>query len=570
MGRSAPSASRRLSRIGAASLVLVGCRSFESRLPPELVQAATAASEVDQSWHRGPPVALGETGPARFAAKLHDAFRPKHALELVRFIDGFYRAPANPYYDAVIDRVAYDLRDAGFDGSDPRLRLEFMQIKNAAPAWTPKSAALTLTFPGGASKVLHAFDSPEDVERVMLPIHAPSCDVEGGVALSLDELSEGMILVTDVSIKQVFQRAKARGAAAIVSASLEAFNVDPSGLARHLDALQFKKLGLECATLPVAQISPRSFQVIRESAAAHGSEGPRLRLVAEVEREERPLRTLVATIAGSKRPAEAVVLVSHVQEPGACDNASGVASLAESVHALVGLLKQGELEWPARSMVFLWGDEFRQSETWLAQTDKTTVAAFSSDMTGQAKTTGAIALLERNPDPGAITLLPPDEHTPWGAGEVDPTSLRPNGLAIVARCGLVDVGLIEGGWPSADHPWEGGSDHDVFISHGIPAVLLWHFTDFTYHTSLDRMEFVDCDEMRRTAVALLASGLAVADPRPEDLPRYVKSLEEERRVRFDAAKRAKNDEVLEQWRTWFVDAHAWLEALCEPTGVRKK
>ena len=543
----------------ATVLVLASCSAGPS-LPAELF---ASLEEPDQSWHRGPAVHVAESGPARFVGPLHASFDAERALELVRFVDGHYRAPANPAYDAVLDRLQAELRDAGFGGDDARLQLEVLASPEPIRAWTPRSAELALLVPGSEPRTLHRFSEPGDVDRVMLPIHAPSCDLSGPVVLQLDRIERGDVLVTEVPLGQVLDRAAARGAAGVVSASLGTYNVDPSGAERQLDAIQYRRLA-EPAPIPVMQISPRTFRVIeRACQALEGS--PRrveLRMRAEVEEEERPLRTLVATVVGSGRPEEAVVIGSHVHEPGACDNASGVAGLVESARGLAELLRSSTLPWPQRSVVFLWGDEYRQTEQWLDSGRRTTVAGFSSDMTGQSKDTGAIALLERNPDPGALAPLAPDQHTPWGAGEVDETALAPNGLAIVARCALVDVGLLEGGWPSADHPWEGGSDHDVLIERGIPAVLFWHFTDFTYHTSLDRLPFVDPAEMRRTGVALLASALAVADPRPTDLDRYLRSLQIEERVRVAAAEEAAVEGLAESWRAWCLGAREWLRNLC--------
>jgi aminopeptidase YwaD len=275
----------------------------------------------------------------------------------------------------------------------------------------------------------------------------------------------------------------------------------------------------------------------------------------------------MAVVRGEKRPGEAVAMVSHVQEPGACDNATGVAGLLEGARSLVEALRAEKLSWPERTLVFLWGDEFRQSESWLDSTDMRPVAGISSDMTGQSKAaTGAIALLERNVDPGALRWLEPDHHTAWGAGQVELSDIVPNGLAVIARCAMADVSMLEGAtWTTAEHPWEGGSDHDEFIERGIPAILFWHFEDFTYHTSLDRLPFVDPSEIRRTGVALLATALAVASIAPADVDRYVASLERERLLRVGAASKVGDEELIRLWEDWCRNARGWLRNLC--TGV---
>jgi hypothetical protein len=308
-------------------------------------------------------------------------------------------------------------------------------------------------------------------------------------------------------------------------------------------------------------ISPRTYEAI-ESAVLADPQAV-LRFDAQVELSERPLRTLVAIVRGKDRPEEAFVVASHVQECGANDNGTGVVGLAESARLLARLLREGGLERPSRSLVFLWGDEFRQTASWIEATDLRPVGGLSSDMTGASREeTGAICLLERMPDPGALRALSPDAHTPWGQAEVDPDSLRPNGLAVIARCALADVAALEQGWETGEHPYEGGSDHDILIARQLPGALIWHFTDFTYHTSLDRLNMVDQREMRRTAAAILATALSVADPRPADLDRYLRTLNKEQTVRVNAAQQAGDELLATRWREWCDAARQWLRVEC--------
>ena len=516
----------------------------------------------DQSWHQGPEVDLDGQGPARYVPDLLRHFDAERAMETVRLVDGYYRAPGNDGYNVVLDHLRARLQVAGFDGSDARLELQEIRTPLTEPAWTPLAGLVSLRDSSGAQVVLHRFDKPGEHDRTMLPVGAPSCDVSGPLCFSLEDLRPGDILITKASLGQVGGRAKQRGAVAVLSSSLMPFNVDPTGAERHMNALQYTSIPPNLG-LPAAQISPMSHLRL-ESAGA----GATVRLLARTRSEKgATLRTLVATIYGtdygSGEVDECVASAAHVQEPGANDNASGVGGLLEGAVALVGALKAEAIEWPRRSLVLVWGDEYGQTETWIADTKFKPVAGISSDMVGNsAVATGARALLERGPDPGALLPLLPDEHTPWGAGTVEASDLNPNGLAVIARCALVDVGLAEGEWASADHPWEGGSDHDVFIDLGIPAVLFWHFTDFAYHTSLDRIDMVDPSEIKRTEVAVLATMLAIADPRPTDLRRYVTSNELERRLRVDAAMAAGEADHAEAWNQWCKGAAAWLRAEC--------
>ena len=497
-----------------------------------------------------------EAGPARFVPPLLEAYDRAAAMETLQSVDGHHREPANEGYDHAVDLVLAGLRDAGY-GAEEGFELRVDERPLGQLAWTPRSGALTLHAPGAAPETLHAFDEPGGRDRCMLPTHAPSADVRGPVAFTPEDLVPGGVLVTEESVGSAVRTAREHGAAAVVSSGLFDFSIDPTGADRHLDAIRYSRVraGTE---LPAAVISAKALSRIRAAAPCE------LSLQAEVTLAERPLRTVVATVVGSERPQEVVVIVAHVQEPGANDNATGVAGMLEGARALQRLIASGAVPRPRRSLAFVWGDEFRCSHIFLETTERRPISALSLDMIGASRErTGAVCLLERGPDPGALTPLPPDEHTPWGAGTVNPNTLIPSGLSVVLRCALVDVGVAVDGWETREHPWEGGSDHDVFLSAGIPAALLWHFTDFTYHTSLDRLDMVDPEELRRTTVASLAGALGVADARPGDLLRYVESALAEGETRAGAAElEGAPAEVAAQWVDWYHGSRRWLAALC--------
>jgi len=554
-----------------ASVLVGACGGLSSRELADRVLREESRDDLLHAHHQGPGVVAADSGPNRYVPRLLEAFDGERAMETVRFADGYYRAPGNDGYEAVIDFVEARLREAGY-GSTEGFEVGILESpltargpqrdqRLPAPAWTPRSARIVLHREGDPDLVLHEFAAPGDVDRVMLPINAPAADVRGPLAFSLDELGPGEVLVTDAPPRlTVLLRAQAKGAVAVLSSYLEHYNVDPSGSERHLDAVQFRTLPAG-TSIPVAMISARSHEALVKTHAADPT--VTVSFQAVVDFDERPLRTLWARVVGRDRPDQAVAISSHVQEPGACDNASGIAGLLESAVGLERLIRTGLLDAPSRSIVFLWGDEFRQTQAWIDQGGLEVVAGLSSDMTGENQAeTGAIALLERMPDPGAVRALEPDRHTLWGETIVDEHDLTPNGLAVIARCALLDVATVEPDWVTADHPYEGGSDHDVFIAHGVPAALFWHFTDFTYHTSMDRLEFVDPNEMRRTGTALLATALAVADPRPADLDRYLRSLNAEQNVRVKAAKEAGDDDLAEAWVDWCYGARQWLREEC--------
>jgi hypothetical protein len=556
--------------LGGALLALPSaCRANDTDIEDIVKAGLSGAGEVNQEWHRGPGVAVDGFGPARFVAPLLDAYDADSAMETVAFVDGYYRAPGNEGYEATIEHLIGKLRAAGFDGSDKRLSLRVIETEMSTPSWTPRSASIVMHV-GDERVVLHSFQDRRDSDRTILPMGAPSCDVTGRARFSLVELEPGDILVTSAPLTSTLLRAKKAGAAAVLSAKLEDFNIDLSNQERHRDAILYKRLPRP-SPLPVAQISPNSLVAIR-NAADSNPDGVTVTFRAKIELGDQSMRTLEARIVGATRPDECSVSVAHIQEPGASDNASGVGGQLEAAIASSKILRAGIVPWPSRSVVFVWGDEYTQTEIWLADTKLRPIAGISSDMMGNSPSTGAIALLERMPDPGGVMPMLPDVHTEWGAGEVTGDMVKPNGFAIIARCAMIDVALgtaakVERGpdvvtWKTADHPWEGGSDHDVFNAAGIPGVLFWHFTDFTYHTSLDRMDVVDGEELRRSEVTLAATLLAMADPKPADLSRYQISLGLECEVRIEAALEAGEEGLAMAWREWQRGASAWLRSEC--------
>ncbi|MDZ4773176.1 MAG: M28 family peptidase [Planctomycetota bacterium] len=552
----------------ALLLVVAGCQRdiSDERLLEMSLAAERESAFAASAAHDGPGVAETNTGTARFASIVFAGFSAERALETTAFADRFYREPANDGFEAVIDHVATELGAVGFGASDA-LTLEVLETPLKTPSWTPKSARLELVGAPSA-RVLHSFSKPEDRDRTMLPCNAPSADVEGRLVTTLDAVEAGCVLLADTGLRgKLLEDARAKGAVLVIASDLADYCIDPKKKGdRHRDAIGYRHVSYPAA-LPVVQISPRSADLLREALALNRE--TRIHFQCEVAFVERPLRTVVATIVGASKPFECVALAAHVQEPGACDNASGVGTLLEAARVAVKSIQAREIATPSRSISFVFGNEMAQSRIFLDHTTRRVIAGLAADMTGESlKETGAIALLERTPDPGALKALAPDRHTAWSKADgatatVD--ELSPNGLAVIARCALVDVGRLSKAWKTAEHPYEGGSDHTVFLARDVPAVLFWHFTDFAYHTSLDRLENVDANEMKRTGAALLSTALAVADASPVDLERYLASLQREAAVRVQSANEASDPEIEQAWREWTTGARLWLRALCLAT-----
>ncbi len=255
---------------------------------------------------------------------------------------------------------------------------------------------------------------------------------------------------------------------------------------------------------------------------------------------EKPLRTLIAEIPGKGPKAdEHIALLGHLQEPGACDNASGVGTQLEVARTLQKLIRTRQLPAPKRTFTFIWGAETIMGSLWKGQNLEAfegTRAALVLDMVGEdpAKTGGPMRI-EKMPDPSAVyqygldTLpgqLPqpvdayvrqPDMHTLWGAGELEFSPYPGHYLNDLYFRSADLVSAISPKFEVGSNPWEGGSDHDTFLWNqdgGVynpkPAALTWHFTDYVYHTSMDTMGMVSAREERDVALTTIGVGYLVA------------------------------------------------------------
>jgi hypothetical protein len=516
---------------------------------------ATAAAVV--------PTHLDEHGATRHVAALAGRLDAARMLQVVSELEVLRRESGNEDYERAVDLVVARLEAIGF-GREQGLELQVLSSE-PRPCWNGRSARLELVADGRVD-VLAEFDSSDDHDRLLLPTFAPSAAVEGPIVARLEDVVPGCVLVGSEPLdERRLAAAKERGAALVVAADLASFNVDPSGRARHEHATGYRSVR-HPAPLPVAQASPRTLARLVKKT------GQIARFRAEVEVVERPVRTVLASVVGDLRGGEEVAVVAHVQEPGACDNASGVAAALEMAEAAAGLARQGAR--PSRSLVFVFGDEMHQSRAHLAATRRQVVAAIAADMLGESpERTGAKALLEREPDPGAWRPRPPDAHTAWGSTTVEPADFGGGGLAVVVRQAFHAVAAKEPGWSFGEHPYEGGSDHVVYLQAKVPSALVWHFPDWTYHTSLDRIEMVDAEELRRSATVVLAAALCVADARAQDLDGLLRAARAATVLRVDGARAAGDEELAQAWLAHELDARdqlrRWCLGLDTPLAPRK-
>jgi aminopeptidase YwaD len=520
-------------------------------------------------------------------------FDQQRALAHVNYISQFWRLGGNPGYDATLDRVHQRLIASGFNAVASRADRDrvqsstwFESYQNPAKSWTYSVGTVALARPGQPDEIvlsraqqqialcINSFSTPPS--GVVVPL------VDVGTGAESDYTGKnvrGAVVLGDAPAGTLWRVAiLGHGAAGIISTELSpVVSPDPPGTPpRPRDQWEV----LEWGSIPYDEAhpgfgfkaSPRAAARLRR-ALLNGGGRASVHVTVTSAFADNPVRTLVAEIPGRTAPGERVIVTAHVQEPGANDNASGVATLVELARALRLSIANGQIAAPNRTITFLWLEEISGSRQWLkdhADEAKNVRDMFSLDMVGEdiAKTGGTF-LIERSPDPGAVWERPWDPHTDWGKGDVRPEQLSGDLINDLHLALCLRVAR-KSNWIVRTNPYEGGSDHTVFGQAGVPAVLDWHFTDRYYHTNLDTPDKTSPGEMRNVASAVGASAwlLASADETAAlsvatlvqragqarlsiEIREGARLAESERDPRIARLRQA---EIVATWRKWYVEA----------------
>lgn len=500
---------------------------------------------------------LAGRAPAATGARLEalaTRFDERAAFDLVTFMDQYWRNAGNAGFNATVDRIRARLEDGGFrtrSGGPAGAPTVHVEEYGSAPGWDHTVGTLTLLGEAGeADEVLLS----RERHRVALCINSFSTPPGGTVARIIDvgDASteagvaafdvRGAVVLGNAGAGRLWQLAVVRqGAIGVVSTALEDYirpgpsEADARTPREDWDVLQWSGIPYDETRKSFGfKATPRAAARLR-ARLARGEARVRVEVASTFAHQ--PVRTLVAEIPGRTRPDERIVLVAHIQEPGANDNASGCATLLELARALVAGIRDGSLPAPERTLTLLWVDEIRGSRQWLtdhAAEGRQVRYMLSLDMTGEdTAKTGGTFLIEKAPDPSAVWPRPSDPHTEWGGGPsvkaetLKGTLLNDLFLAICQRRAATT------GWVVRTNPYEGGSDHAVFLAAGVPSALAWHFPDRFYHSSLDRPVMTDPAVMQHVGVSVGATALILAGASAGEAGEVVDLLEAAADARLD-------------------------------------
>lgn len=221
------------------------------------------------------------------------------------------------------------------------------------------------------------------------------------------------------------------------------------------------------------------------------------------------LDVVTGTIQGSSKPNEEVFLIAHLchPKPSANDNASGSGLLLEIARTIQTLIKPGMIKTPARSIRFLWVPETFGTIAYLYHHQdmaRKLVAGINLDMVGQNQELCKSTLnLDKTPDS-------------------NPSYLNDYVFSLLERS--IKVFDHKTGFGSAStfrysiNTFSGGSDHAEFnsLTFRVPCVMLIQWPDLYYHTSMDSIDKVSEDSLKRVGWTATVAALTLANATVED------------------------------------------------------
>jgi aminopeptidase-like protein len=221
------------------------------------------------------------------------------------------------------------------------------------------------------------------------------------------------------------------------------------------------------------------------------------------------LDVVTATIKGKSKSDEEIFLIAHLchPQPSANDNASGSGLLIEIAQTIQNLIKSGRIAQPKRTIRFMWVPETYGTIAYLHEHEdwsRKLIAGINLDMVGE------------NQELCKSTLkldLTPDSL---------PSYLNDLGLNLMEQTDAEFAFQTDFGSSStfryACEAHSGGSDHHEFVDStiSVPCIMLLQWPDKFYHTSMDTIDKVSVDSLKRVGWITTVAALVLANADAEE------------------------------------------------------
>jgi aminopeptidase YwaD len=245
-----------------------------------------------------------------------------------------------------------------------------------------------------------------------------------------------------------------------------------------------------------------------------------VRAQVESKMETADLENVVCRIPGTNPAAGEIILSAHLfegmQKQGANDNISGSACILEVARVLNGLIAEGRLPRPKRTIRFIWGPEFSGIGEWVkanpAIMDRT-LCNINMDMVGEwlSKNKSYFCLMRTTfGNPHYINDVMENYYRYVGEGSRERIQNRANAAGVPVR--IVAPSGADEPFAYSIETHYGASDHEVFNDWGVgvPGIMMIAWPDQWYHTSGDTADKADPTQLKRAAVIGAAGAYTVA------------------------------------------------------------
>jgi len=412
------------------------------------------------------------------SSSLADHFSLRELGELTLRLSMFHRIQGSSGLESAASWISDVLIDSGLEVRVRRYRYEEMKYPKPVAGWDPVSGFAELSSP--------VKERITDLSWAWTAVaaHSPSGDFEGR-AVILDEDTvwevldlEGKVVVVSAKLKRLYPIMSERGAEAILF-----YRDDLPPTAVPYVGLFLSPEEASAYRTPALSI-PRLWV---EKIGRWLASGKEVIIKGEVRStwRERSYAPVVEVTIGDK-PAE-YHLVAHYCHPGGTvnDNASGAGALMELALAINRAIRSGSLTLRNHSLRIVLVPEYFGTIPYLmerAAEGASIKAAINLDMVGG------------NPKKTESVL----------------NVIRPPMLLTSA---IEAAGFIEVSKALRSHPllhveprsYSVGSDHDVYVINGVPAVMINEWPDIRYHSSADWADAFDPRISRAIALAAFSA-----------------------------------------------------------------
>ena len=439
------------------------------------------------------------------------------AKSYVSQISGFHRIQASAMYHESALYLVDELRRVGLKDANimqfPADGKRKYWLHRSTIGWKVKSAELRLLEPKEESLAsfadvptsLHTYSQGTKKQGVTAEL------IDVGVGISSKDYKgknvKGKIVLAKGSAHDVHNMAVVkRGAAGVIT---DALTFEFPRVRESIDIPDAHSYQGIWPTSDTAKRTRFGFSLTKRQGnelRGYLAKGKKVKLRAKVDAKLFPGKydIVTGTIKGSSKPEEEVFLIAHLchPKPSANDNASGSGLLVEVARTLTALISSGRIDRPARTVRFFWVPETTGTVALLSTREdirQRLVAGINLDMVGE----------DQEMCKSTLNVVVTPDSLPSYLDDLVLSVLEDSAKELDH---MTKIGLASS-FRYVRSPFSAGSDHAEFVEPnvGVPCIGFTQWPDKFYHTSMDTIDKVSTESLRRVGWICAVTVLKLAN-----------------------------------------------------------